>query len=153
MLTPAQYEQKRFWNIFEKKLSECGNPFTICYEINGAVKYFASVNKKSPRVGLGLTIDFLCRYKMVKINIYIENDVELFNCLLANKEKIESELGFSPKWIYSGERNPNTRRVISTSPVIIGNPLDYERVIEKVIPIIIQYKMVFEKYIPNLCDC
>lgn len=152
MLTSAQHEQKLFWNIFEKKLVDIDNPFTISYEMNGEIKHYASVNKQKPWVRLGLTIDFLCRYKMVKINIYIENDVELFNRLLANKEKIESELGFTPKWIYSGERNPNTRRVISTFPVIIGNPLDYERVIEKVIPIIIQYKMVFEKYIPNLCD-
>ena len=152
MLTPAQYEQKLFWGIFEKKLVNMNNPFTISYEINDEIKYFASVNKRNARVNLGLTIDFLCKEKIVKINIYLENDIETFNYLHLHKEKIESELGFKPQWIYSGVKNPNTRRIINTFPIVIGNPLDYERVIEKIIPYVIQYKKVFEKYIPKLCD-
>ena len=120
--------------------------------MNGEIKYFGAVNKSSPRCSLGLTVDFLYREKIVKINIYIENNVELFNLVHDKKEIIEQELGFKPQWIYSGTKNPNTRRVISTFPVIIGNSLDYERVIEKIIPYIIQYKKVFEKYIPNLFD-
>lgn len=152
MKSSAPEERKIFWRIFEKELTKHGNPFDICYEMNGDIKHYASVNKQNPFVNLGLTIDFLYRDEMVKINIYIQNDVELFNYLHFNREKIEQELGFEPKWIYSGEKNPNTRRVISTFPVIIGNPLDYERVIDKIIPYIIQYKKVFEKYIPNLCD-
>ena len=152
MRSSAPVERRLFWKEFEKKLSELGTPFDICYEVSGDIKYYASVNKTSPLVNLGLTIDFLYKESNVKINIYIRDNVDLFEYIHSNKEKIEDELGFIPQWIYYGERNPNTRRVISTFPVVVGNPLDYERVIKKVIPYIIQYKKVFTKYIPNLCD-
>ena len=151
-MTPAQHEQRIFWSIFEKKLQEIGNPFSICYEFAGKTKYFASVDKKNAMVSIGLTIDFLYIAKIVKINIYIENDLQLFNELFVQKEQIEKELGFAPKWILNGVKNPNTRRIISTFPVIIGNPNNYEMVINKVIPYVIQYKNVFIKRIPNLFD-
>ena len=151
-MTNAQYEQKRFWEIFEQKLIENGNPFSICYEFNGEIKYYGAVNKNKAFVSLGLTIDFLCREKIVKINIYIRDDLDLFNYLYSNKAQIEEELGFKPQWVLGGSRNANTRRVISTFPVMVGNSSDYERVIDQVLPCIVQYKKVFEKYIPNLCD-
>ncbi len=152
MKSSAPEERKVFWRIFERKLEELGNPFDICYELNGDIKYYGSINKFSPLVNLGLTVDFLYRQEIIKINIYIRDDIELSNYLLFNKERIESELGFKPQWILSGEKNPNTRRVINTFPVTIGESSDYERVIEKIIPYVIQYKKVFERYIPNLCD-
>ena len=72
-MTNAKYEQKIFWSIFENKLIENGEPFSICYEMGGEVKHFGAINKNTPRVSLGLTVDFLYREKIVKINIYIEN--------------------------------------------------------------------------------
>ena len=152
MKLTAPEERKIFWRLFDKRLAELGNPFDIVYELNGDIKYYGAVNKRSPLVSLGLTVDFLYRDQIVKLNIYIQDDVELFNYLHRNKEKIEQELGFKPQWIYSGEKNPDTRRVISTFSVAIGNPLDYQRVIDRIIPYIIQYKKVFIKYIPDLCD-
>ena len=151
-MTNAKYEQKVFWGIFENKLIENGEPFSISYEMGGEVKHFAAINKSSPRVSLGLTVDFLYREKIVKINIYIENDIRIFDYIYSHKEQIEKELEFAPQWILEGTRNPNTRRVISTFPVRIGDPNDYERVIDKILPYIVRYKKVFEKYIPNLCD-
>ena len=143
MKSSAPEERKIFWRIFEKKLTELGNPFDICYEMNGDIKYYASVNKYRPLVNLGLTIDLLYKDEKVRINIYIREDVKLFDYLYANREKIEKELGFTPKWIFKGEQNPNTRRVISVFPVTIGSSSDYEHIIEKIIPYIIQYKKVF----------
>ena len=104
MRSSAPVERRLFWKEFEKKLSELGNPFDICYEVSGDVKYYASVNKTSPLVNLGLTIDCLYRESKVKINIYIRDDVDLFEYIHSNKEKIEGELGFTPQWIYYGER-------------------------------------------------
>lgn len=151
-MTNAQYEQKIFWNRFEEKLTENGNPFFVSYEFNGEIKHYGAVNRDKAWVPLGLTIDFLYREKIVKINIYIQNDVRLFDYVYSRKEQIEEELGFKPQWILGGTRNPNTRRVISTFPVRIGYSDDYDRVIDKILPYIVQYKKVFGKYIPNLCD-
>lgn len=151
-MTNAQYEQKIFWNIFEDRLKEKGNPFCICYEHIGTVRNFGCVNKYKARVALGLVIEFLYREEAVKINIYIENNVPLFNFLYIKKERIEEELGFKPQWIFSGKRNPNTRRVITTFPIKIGEEEDYCRVIDKLLPYVMKYKKVFEKYISDLCD-
>ena len=152
MKLSAPEERIIFWKIFEKMLSDMGNPFFICYGMNGKTTHYASVNKYRSFVNLGLTVDFLYRDEIVKINIYIQNNVELFNHLYMNREEIEQKLGFKPQWIYFGEKNPNTRRVISTFPVVVGNPLDYQCVVDKIIPYVIQYKKVFEKYIHNLCE-
>lgn len=151
-MTSAQYEQKKFWNIFEEKLIENGNPFSICYEVNGEIKYYGAVNKSNAWVSLGLTIDFLYRQEIVKINIYIQNDVRLFDYVYSHKEQIEQELGFSPEWILCGTKNPNTRRAISKFPVKIGDLDDYDRVIDEILPYVMQYKKVFQKYIPNLFE-
>ena len=151
-MTYSQSEQKKFWEIFEDKLVESGNPFSICYEMGGEVRFFASVNKKRAWVALGLCLDFLCREKVVKINIYIENDIGLFNYLYSKKDQLENELGFKPEWILCGRKNPNTRRIITKFPIIIGDPNNYKHVIEKVIPYVVRYKTVFAKYIPSLFD-
>jgi len=151
-MTNAQYEQKIFWNKFENKLIEIGEPISICYEHTGTTRNFGCVNKRSARVPLGLVIEFLYREEAIKLNIYIENDVRLFDYLYSMKEQIEEALGFKPQWILSGKRNPNTRRVINIFPVVIGDSDDYDRVIDKMLPYVAQYKRVFEKYIPNLCD-
>ena len=151
-MTNAQHEQKIFWSKFDEKLIENGNPFSVCYKFNNETKYYGAVNKSSAWVSLGLTIDFLYRQKIVKINLYIENDVRLFDYVYSHKEQIEKELGFKPKWILKGIRNPNTRRAINTFPVRIGDPNDYDRVIDKILPHVAKYKEVFGKYIPNLFD-
>lgn len=151
-MTTAQFEQKRFWKAFEAILMENGEPFSINYEMSGEVKFFASVNKKRARSPIMVSIDFLSREEIVKLNLYIENDVRLFNYIYSKKEQIESELGFKPEWILSGTRNPNTRRVIKTFPVRIGDTESYECVIEKMLPCIVKYISVFKKYVPNLFD-
>ena len=151
-MTNAQNEQIKFWSIFDNKLIENGEPFTICYEHTGTTRFFGTVNKKRARTSLAIVVEFLYRYSVVKLNIYIENDVRLFDYLHSKRTQIEEELGFKPEWIFSGSKNPNTRRIINEFPVKIGDPDDYDRVIDKMLPYIMQYKKVFEKYIPNLCD-
>ena len=145
-------EQVKFWNIFGSKLVENGEPFSINYLQSGEVKHYASVNREKAWVPLGLTIDFLCRDRIVRINIYIENDVRLFAYLYSKKEEIEKELGFKPQWVFSGTHNVNTRRIINVFPVKIGDSEDYERVIDEILPYIVQYKNVFGKYISGLFD-
>ena len=151
-MTNAQQEQTIFWSKFEDKLIENGEPFEIIHEKNGEVTFYGAVNKEKAWVSLGLIVEFLYSKKIVKINIYIQNDVRLFDYLYFKKDQIEEELGFKPQWILNGKKNHNTRRIINEFPVNIGDEDDYDRVIDEVLPYIAQYKMVFEKYIPNLFD-
>lgn len=151
-MTNAQYEQTKFWSIFDNKLVENGEPFEIIHEKSGEVTYWGNVNKNNSFVSLCLNIEFQYRAKKVRVGIYIRDDLYLFKKLQNNRETIDEQLGFKPDWVLEGKTNPNTRRIINEFPVIIGNLNDYDRVIDEILPYIMQYKKVFEKYIPNLCD-
>lgn len=151
-MTNAQYEQTKFWNLFEEKLIENGNPFELNHEKGGEVTYWSAVNKKHSFVNLCLSIEFKYRAKKVRVGIYICDDLYLFDSLLTKRKIIETELGFAPEWVFKGKKNSNTRRVINEFPITLGDEQDYDRVIDEILPFVAQYKKVFEKYIPNLCD-
>lgn len=46
MRIDVKSEQRKFWEIFDEKLIENGEPFSILYEKGGEVTYWAVVNKK-----------------------------------------------------------------------------------------------------------
>ena len=41
----AETEQKKFWKIFDEKLIENGEPFSILHEKAGKVTHWAMINK------------------------------------------------------------------------------------------------------------
>ena len=151
-MTNAQYEQTKFWEIFDNKLIENGEPFELIHEKSGEVTYWANVNKKHSFVSLCLNIEFKYREQKVRVGIYIRDDLYLFQCLLRYRENIERELGFKPEWVFEGKLNPNTRRIMNEFPVTLFDAEDYDRVIDEILPYIVKYKTTFEKYIPKLCD-
>lgn len=151
-MTNAQHEQTKFWGIFDNKLIENGEPFELIHEKSGEVTYWANVNKRHSIVSLCLNIEFKYQKKKVRVGIYILDDLYLFQRLLKYRDNIEAELGFKSEWVFEGERNTNTRRIINEFPVVLFDEEDYDRVIDEILPYVAQYKKVFEKYIPNLCD-
>ena len=151
-MTNAQCEQIKFWKIFDNKLVENGEPFELIHEKSGDVTYWANVNKRRSFVSLCLSIEFKYREEKVRVGIYIRDDLYLFQRLLKYRENIETELGFKPEWVFEGVKNSNTRRIINEFPVVLFDEEDYDRVIDEILPYVAQYKKVFEKYIPNLCD-
>ena len=151
-MTNAQHEQTKFWEIFDNKLIENGEPFELIHEKGGEVTYWACVNKKRAFVNLCLSIEFKYRVKKVRVGIYICDDLNLFQYLLRHRESIDAELGFKSEWVFEGKQNPNTRRVINEFPLVSFDEDTYDTIIDEVLPYVAQYKKVFEKYIPNLCD-
>ena len=151
-MTNAQVEQAKFWRIFDNKLIENGEPFELIHEKSGEVTYWANVNKRHSFVSLCLNIEFKSREEKVRVGIYIRDDLYLFQCLLKCRESIEAELGFKPEWVFEGKKNPNTRRIMNEFQIKIGDDDDYDRIIDEILPYIMKYKNVFEKYIPDLFD-
>jgi len=152
MITNAKAEQKYFWNLFEQYLTQNGNPFTILHEKTGEVTYWAVVNKKRIITDLALDLDFSLQKSIFRINIYIYQNVGLFNYLATRKEQIEKELGFSPIWSEGVRSKDSTRRIMVELPFSAYYRDDYHRLIEQALPIIYKFKQVFEKYIPDLFD-
>ena len=71
MRIDVKTERKKFWKIFDEKLIENGEPFSILYEKGGEVTYWAVVNRKQSFVDNALSIEFLVREQKLRINIYV----------------------------------------------------------------------------------
>ena len=153
MKTTAEKEQKIFWDIFDHKLDENGNPFYAIHEKNGHPTYWANVNRKKafgPDKTLG--VEFKFQTKKVRVGIYLHNDLFLFNRLYANKDQIEKELGFSAEWNYIGIKNPNTRRIYIEFDLKFFDREYYTEIIDQILPYVMRFKEAFEHRIPGLFD-
>ena len=148
MRIDVKTEQKKFWRIFDEKLIENGEPFSILHEMAGNVTYWAVVNKKHSFVDNCLSIDFLVREKKIRINIYVRDNLLLFRVLENCREEIESMISVPVKWV-KGTKNINTRRIIYEVPVNVGNFSNYDEVIDDILPVIVEMKKVCDTYAKN----
>ena len=149
----AEEARTKFWNILRETLKEMGKPFFFTENKQWAIINKRTSNYHEPCVAL----DFLWRNKFLRINVYIENDIPLYNKLKTRKEEIESELGFKCLWKennfftnggkkkFNGE---NTRRIEVDIP-FDNEALNFKDLAIKAIPIIERYVEVFRGFI----DC
>ena len=145
MRIDVKTEQKNFWKLFDEKLIENGEPFSVLHEMAGKVTYWAVINKNHSFVDNALSIDFLVREKKIRINIYVRDNLSLFRVLENSKEEIESMISVPVKWV-KGTKNLNTRRIIYEVPVNVGYFNNYNEVIDDILPVVIEMKKVCEKY-------
>ena len=148
MSIDVKSEQRKFWRIFDEKLIENGEPFSILYEKGGEVTYWAVVNKKQSLANNALSLDFLVREQKLRINIYIRSDLTLFSIFERKRKDIETTVGVPLKWIV-GTRNKNTRRIAYEIPVNTGYYSNYDEVIDKALPVVDKMKKVCEMYARN----
>ena len=144
MKANAKDEQKIFWSMYDEILIQNGEPFVLLHEKNGEVTFWGNVNKYRSLVDLSLSMDFLVSKKFLRINIYIRDDVRLYNYLYSKKDEINTMLGFEPLW-NDNCCSDNTRRIEVRLPFIPEDYDDYDRLINASLPIIMQYKKVFER--------
>lgn len=146
----AEEARTKFWNTLRETLKEMGEPFFFTENRQWAIINKRTSNYHEPCVAL----DFLWRDEFLRINVYIENDIPLYNKLKARKEEIESALGFKCLWkendffTHNGGRGENTRRIEVDIP-FDNQTLDFKALAIKAIPIIERYVEVFRGYI----DC
>lgn len=149
----ADEARAKFWKTLRETLKELGEPFFFTENKQWAIINKKTINYHEPCVAL----DFLWRDEFLRINVYIENDIPLYNKLKARKEEVESGLGFKCMWKendfftnggkkkFNGE---NTRRIEVDIPVN-NRSLDFKALAIKAIPIVERYIEVFCGYI----DC
>ena len=149
----AEEARKKFWNTLRETLKEMDEPFFFTENKQWAIINKQTSNYHEPCVAL----DFLWRDEFLRINVYIENDIPLYNKLKTRKDEIESELGFKCLWKennfftnggkkkFNGE---NTRRIEIDIPFDNG-ALNFKDLAIKAIPIIERYVEVFRGFI----DC
>ena len=147
MRIDADRERTIFWFMFDKALTENGEPFTITYESGEERKTLSwcAVNNSNPMADKILSINFSVQKKEAYIGINIRDDLDFYSRLLKNKEDIENIIGNYITW-ERGKRNPNTRSIRITKYIEPGNYRDYQVIIDKFIPIVPKFIEVLNKY-------
>ena len=142
MNTYAKQEQLIFWNIFDEILIQNGEPFELLHEKSGEVTFWGVVNKKKSLIDLGLSVEFSVKKETLRVNIYMRNNIDLYEYLYERKDEIEQRLGFNVIW---NDKCPhsNTRRIEYNISFVSGDRDGY---------IIVSFKEVFTEYIENLVD-
>ena len=146
----AEEARRKFWSILRVTVKEQGDLFFFTEEKQWAIINKESSNYHEPCVAL----DFLWRDEILRINVYIENNISLYKELKARREEIESGLGFNCLWkendssTHSNGKGANTRRIEVDIP-FNNKMLDFKALAKKAIPIIERYIEVFRGYI----DC
>ena len=148
MKVDVKAEQKKFWKIFDEKLIENGELFSILHEKGGEVTYWAVVNKKHSFVDNALSIDFLVRAQKLRINIYVRDDLRLFSRFENHKQEVETIIGKKVDWL-KGTTNPNTRRIAHIVSVNTGYYSNYDEVIDEILPVVDSMKKVCDTYAKN----
>lgn len=149
----AEEARKKFWDALKEEVNKKGEPFYFTENKQWAIINQKSYSYHNPCVA----VDFLWRKEILRINVYIENDLVLYETLKKHKDEIESALGFKCIWKendfytnggkvkFNGE---NTRR-IEVDITFDSNAVDFKCLAQKAILIIQNYVEVFRGYI----DC
>lgn len=149
----AEEAREKFWDSLKEAVKAKGEPFYFT-----ANKQWAIINQKSYNYhNPCLAVDFLWRKEIVRVNIYIENDLYLYEKLKKRKDEIESALGFKCAWKendfytnggkskFNGE---NTRRIEVDIP-FDNDDIDFNNLAQTAVPVIQAYIEVFRGFI----DC
>ncbi len=143
----AQYEKDKFWYYFDKYLETKNAPFMVCHTKGGKNQAAGNINNDNPMAMKTICCEFKYREQVVVVQVYINNDISLYDNLYSKKNDIEKELGYNVEWIGSGERSCTVRKI---QKVFEFNWVtNYEQIVEIVYPYILDYIRVFSKYLSN----
>ena len=83
--------------------------------------------------------------RVIGVELYINDDKELFKNLFAHKEDIESEMGIVLDWRELPERKAS--RILVEKNVQLGNREVWPEQFEYIMDVLMKMKMVFKKYL------
>lgn len=140
-LNKSQSERLTFWEQFNQLILEREKPFNIR---KATTESWYDVAIGSSEVHIA--IDLVNKDGMVVVNLYINNNKELFDNLYENKEAIESELGIKLVWFRL--ENKKASRI---KQYIYGLNFDdhsnYNDLMNQIIDAVIKMRSVFKKYL------
>ena len=141
----AQQAQDNFWSFFDDYLQKQGNPFTICHVKGGKNQNAGNINTDNPMAIKTICCEFKYMEQVVLVQVYLKDNVRLYDYLYSKKNQLEEDLGFSLEWINRGKRSLNVRRMQRT--FYIEDFSSYASLIQEVFPYILSFIRVFSKYL------
>lgn len=136
-----QSDRLEFWTIFNEILISKNKPF-MPQKATSEYWYEVSLNSEEARINITL----LNKDKVVGIELYINDNKELFDVLFDNQNEIETELGFKFLWQRLDDKKASRIRYY-VDGLDFDNHSNYKELMENIISKVIAMKEVFSKYI------
>lgn len=138
-------DRKIFWGLMMHGLKQYGSPFDlrITYLPNGAPKHYAKIKSGN---GALLGVDFLASEGVLRIQLYIDNNIALYERLHGKKEYLESVLGFALVF-QDGEKNKDVKWIKKEWSFTPHNSDEYESLVQDAIPSMIKFVELFGRFI------
>lgn len=140
-LNKSQSERLEFWNMFNEVLINKGKPFNVRKATTNHW-YDVAIGTSSAHVGISL----VNKESLICLELYINDDKDLFDKLFHEKEQIEEELGFKLTW----DRLDNgkaSRIKYNIQGLNFNDHSNYDELMNKAIDNAVKLKNVFKKHL------
>ena len=139
-LNKSQSERLEFWNKFNEVVEQNGKPFNI-RKATTDHWYDVALGTSEAHISINL----VNKSSYVVIDVYINDNKELFDKLMDKKDIIESELGFKLVWdrLDNGKASGIKYRIKGLN---FDDHSNYEELMKEIIDKVIIMRSVFKKY-------
>ena len=140
-LNKSQSERLEFWNQFNDMLIEKGKPFNIRKATTDHY-YDVAIGTSAAHI----VITLVNKESHIGVELYINDDKDLFDRLFEQKEQIEKDLGIKLDWLRLDNRS-SSRIKYYIKGLNFDDHSNYDSLIDKSIDLAIKMRDVFKKYI------
>ena len=139
-LNKSQSERLEFWNKCNEVVEQNGKPFNI-RKATTDHWYDVALGTSEAHISINL----VNKSSYVVIDVYINDNKELFDKLMDKKDIIESELGFKLVWdrLDNGKASRIKYRIKGLN---FDDHSNYEELMKEIIDKVIKMRSVFKKY-------
>lgn len=139
-LNKSQSERLEFWNKFNEVVEQNGKPFNI-RKATTDHWYDVALGTSEAHISINL----VNKSSYVVIDVYINDNKELFDKLMDKKDIIESELGFKLVWdrLDNGKASRIKYRIKGLN---FDDHSNYEELMKEIIDKVIIMRAIFKKY-------
>ena len=139
-LNKSQSERLEFWNKFNEVVEQNGKPFNI-RKATTDHWYDVALGTSEAHISINL----VNKSSYVVIDVYINDNKELFDKLMDKKDIIESELGFKLVWVRL-DNGKASRIKYRIKGLNFDDHSNYEELMKEIIDKVIIMRSVFKKY-------
>ena len=140
-LNKSQSERLIFWTRFNEIIAERGKPFNI-RKASTDHWYDIAIGTSAAHIGITLVNKENC----IGVELYINDDKQIFDNLYQEKEKIEKELGLSLDWQRLDGKKAS--RIMYRIPGLdFDNHSNYDELKNEIIDKAVAFSTTFKKYI------
>lgn len=139
----AQTAKDTFWKYFDEYVEKMGNEFYVTHVKGGKNQAAGNINNHSPMAMQTICCEYKYRDNVILVQVYINQNIELFEKLYSKKEELEKQLGYIVEWVEHGKTSNSVRRI--QRKFYINKPLN--EMVETVYPYVLDFIKVFSPLI------